>query len=62
MADSDPCDPSYTAIVAIDQWVVEVDARGLSVEEIAASLKNLCQDFKIPEDVARHVLISLLED
>ena len=48
-------------VVAIDQWIREVDAEDLEPDAILASFERVCQEFEIPEDMAKRAVARALD-
>lgn len=55
-------DPAKHIAIAIDQWIREVDARDLTVEQIEAAFQDFCKEMEISQEVARQVIVFALED
>lgn len=47
--------------IAIDQWIREVDEADLEPDAILASFERICQEFEIPEDIAKNAVARALD-
>ena len=58
----DPVDPRAREIaIAIDAWIREVDEADLEPDAILASFEDICQEFDIPEDIAKNAVSRALD-
>ena len=53
-------DKSSEIVIAVNQWIREVDEADLEFDEIQASFHALCVEFDIPEDIGKRAVARAL--
>lgn len=49
-------------VIAVDQWILEVDEADLEPDAILAAFQAFCQEFDIPEDLGKRAITLALGD